>query len=1510
MTLKNNTGFFGVGTTAPSALLSIGPSSQFRVDANGNLIRIKNIPYSFPAAQGTAGTVLTNNGSGTLTWASPNDWSLTGNTGTIDGTNFIGTTDNKPINFRVNNQKAGRISSVGQVFLGYQAGVNNSNTFGARNIGIGYQSLNSNTNGNYNISIGYKALYWNIIGSNNTGIGDQVLFANIGSNNTANGWRALYSNYTGNGNTANGWLALYSNSTGDNNTALGNGADVLSGALTNATAIGYKAKVSTSNSLVLGGTGAEAVKVGIGVTAPAAFLDVLGNIKIKDGTEGAGKILTSDADGLASWATPYDGGWSLNGNIGTVDGTNFIGTTDNTPFNIRVNNQKAGRISETGQVFLGYQAGNSNSAPQNTGIGYQSLYSNTTGNSNTAYGYQALTSNTTGYENVATGEQALYSNTTGANNTANGHWALYQNTTGFGNTGTGEQVLYSNTTGYSNTATGAYSLFENTTGLDNSSNGYGSLNRNTTGSYNSANGSNALYWNTTGSYNTCNGYYVLANNSTGINNTANGASALESNTEGNGNSAIGFEALRTNITGSNNTALGFNADVISGNLTNATAIGYNSNVSTSNSLVLGGTGADAVKVGIGVTAPAAFLDILGNVKIKDGTEGAGKVLTSDADGLATWEFAGGSSAWSLNGNTDAINASYLGTPSGTLVPLNFKVNGMPAGRIDVGLPANTFFGYNSGASITTGSGNSAFGDESLFFNGDGSFNTAFGFHALRINSPSYFANGNGNTAVGANALLGNVSGYNNTALGFGADILMDDLTNATAIGYNAKVSISNSLVLGGTDADAVNVGIGTSSPAEKLEVHNGNLLLSNSATASELRFQEPNTGGTDYTAFIAQEQSGNVTYTLPVDGGTAGQVLSTSGGATPLLSWVPAATGLSEDWKVGGNSTPTSTVIGNDAALGDLDVHAGAMTRILINGTSGNVGIGTTTPTQKLDVAGNIKTDAVYGNGSLLLQGSLPDASFAESGSITLTPTATHLPAGDVEIKGGKTSDYYGSNVGAKITVKGWSYPGTDEGSNIILQIGNAWGYDRYLKINDEFGTTRMTVVNSGNVGIGTIAPSQRLDIDGRARIRNLPVNNDENIVTANADGELSVRPITSLGGSNNWSILGNTGTVDGTNFIGTTDYIALNFRVNNEKAGKIDPNGLVYLGYQAGYTNPGTNNTGIGHQALYSNTAGANTGLGVQALYNSTTGDSNTAVGLRALLTNTTGTNNTAIGTGADVAAGNLYGATAVGSNAVVDASNKVRLGSASVTVVEGQVDYSFPSDARFKENVKDDIMGLDFILKLQPVSYNFNRLSFARFIKEKTGGRESELQRLSQIRSSGFLAQDVEKTIKETGFNAFDAVHAPTNENDNYSLSYAQFVVPLVKAVQEQQKMIEQLMAKVDALQGNSTTDKNKIGELQGQSVVLSDINSAYLGQNIPNPFRDETRIEFYIPEAIFCNNASCRIIFYDQVGRLIQETAIAKSGFGTINVSIKNLSRGVYTYKLVANGEVIDVKKMMLE
>ncbi|HNU87209.1 MAG TPA: hypothetical protein PKJ94_02925, partial [Ferruginibacter sp.] len=68
-------------------------------------------------------------------------------------------------------------------------------------------------------------------------------------------------------------------------------------------------------------------------------------------------------------------------------------------------------------------------------------------------------------------------------------------------------------------------------------------------------------------------------------------------------------------------------------------------------------------------------------------------------------------------------------------------------------------------------------------------------------------------------------------------------------------------------------------------------------------------------------------------------------------------------------------------------------------------------------------------------------------------------------------------------------------------------------------------------------------------------------------------------------------------------------------------------------------------------------------------------------------------------------------------------------------------------------------------------------------------------KILYSGFIAQQVEQAAKEAGYD-FSGVDKPKNENDLYGLRYAEFVVPLVKAVQEQQSIIKQQQVQIDEL------------------------------------------------------------------------------------------------------------------
>ena len=212
-------------------------------------------------------------------------------------------------------------------------------------------------------------------------------------------------------------------------------------------------------------TFSNAQNVGVGVNNPQNRLHVGGGFRLDTltGVGGAG-LVRHDANGVV-YGIKFSGntnevlrgdgsfgalsvngsvGWLLNGNTGTKPATHYLGTADNVPFNIRVNNLRSGSI----ELISG-----------NTSWGYQTLLSNGTGVRNTAIGSEVLTKNTYGKDNTAVGNIALSKNVgddfyahQGSQNTAIGSASLSNNTTGFGNTANGYKTLELITTGYQNSA--------------------------------------------------------------------------------------------------------------------------------------------------------------------------------------------------------------------------------------------------------------------------------------------------------------------------------------------------------------------------------------------------------------------------------------------------------------------------------------------------------------------------------------------------------------------------------------------------------------------------------------------------------------------------------------------------------------------------------------------------------------------------------------------------------------------------------------------------------------------------------------------------------------------------------------------------------------------------------------------------------------------------------------------------------------------------------------------------
>ena len=174
----------------------------------------------------------------------------------------------------------------------------------------------------------------------------------------------------------------------------------------------------------------------------------------------------------------------------------------------------------------------------------------------------------------------------------------------------------------------------------------------------------------------------------------------------------------------------------------------------------------------------------------------------------------------------------------------------------------------------------------------------------------------------------------------------------------------------------------------------------------------------------------------------------------------------------------------------------------------------------------------------------------------------------------------------------------------------------------------------------------------------------------------------------------------------------------------------------------------------------------------------------------------------------GSLDNTTAIGSGARVGSSNHIQLGNAAITALRCQVGLTVISDARFKYDVRPDVPGLAFITRLRPVTYRLDAARQDGF--QRTGTLPAFIPDATAPLHTGFLAQEVEATARALGY-AFDGVHAPATARDTYGLAYAQFVVPLVRAVQELNHQVADLKAQNTALKSQATAFAQRLRALE---------------------------------------------------------------------------------------------------
>ncbi len=202
--------------------------------------------------------------------------------------------------------------------------------------------------------------------------------------------------------------------------------------------------------------------------------------------------------------------------------------------------------------------------------------------------------------------------------------------------------------------------------------------------------------------------------------------------------------------------------------------------------------------------------------------------------------------------------------------------------------------------------------------------------------------------------------------------------------------------------------------------------------------------------------------------------------------------------------------------------------------------------------------------------------------------------------------------------------------------------------------------------------------------------------------------------------------------------------------------------------------------------------------------------MGYRSGYQNTTGSFNTAIGYNAYFVSDTLSNTICIGTNAggMSNVNNRTEIGNSSMSWIGGQGTWSTYSDARIKTNIQEDVIGLDFIKELRPVTYNLD-VNAQNSLVGKDSPEWKGKYDIENVKMTGFIAQEVAAAAEKSGYN-FSGVSKANDRVGLYSVSYAQFVVPLVKATQEQQEIIEGQNEKIEKLEKENEELKELILQL----------------------------------------------------------------------------------------------------
>lgn len=243
--------------------------------------------------------------------------------------------------------------------------------------------------------------------------------------------------------------------------------------------------------------------------------------------------------------------------------------------------------------------------------------------------------------------------------------------------------------------------------------------------------------------------------------------------------------------------------------------------------------------------------------------------------------------------------------------------------------------------------------------------------------------------------------------------------------------------------------------------------------------------------------------------------------------------------------------------------------------------------------------------------------------------------------------------------------------------------------------------------------------------------------------------------------------------------------------------------------------------------------------------------------------------------------------------------------------------SDESYKENITSINNSLNTIKRMRGVTYRLkgqdNEMATVNTLQSDVSSRDTlsaqspvpveivnKIKAEKKRKKAGFIAQELEEIFPEAVY---------TLPNGKKAIAYSEIIPLLVEAIKEQQNEIDKQQNEIDELrQSKIVQTRSAIGAVDEQSDVNSLLDEklkAKLYSNIPNPFKEQTTISFFIPET----SSRASIHIYNLQGKQIKQLNIESRGNGSVTINGYELTPGMYMYSLIVDGQEVDTKKMIL-